>query len=131
MLTIIDKIASEKNDADTVAMGVFAVNAMVKKFPMLLKNSDLNDLNNKDSMFVQEIVSLKKHPKKVVKSAVAEFLNLLKQESMSKLKAKDPNIREKHYTDDARIKEKFDADSSEDEMPELEEGDEVEGDDGY
>lgn len=64
-----------------------------------------------------------------MKSAVAEFFNLIKKDKMSKLKAKDPHTKSKKYTDDEKIKRKFDYsgseeyNSDEDSMPELEDGD--------
>jgi len=95
-----DKLVSGKNDAEIIAIGIFAINAMVKKFPSLLK--DLDDkgnikptINENDSLWIGEIADYRKHKQKVVKSAVAEFFNLIKKDKMSKLKASDPHTKSK------------------------------------
>jgi len=60
VLAIIDKLVCGKNDADIIAVGIFAINAMIKKFPLLLK--DLDDqgnikpnINENESLWIGEI----------------------------------------------------------------------------
>lgn len=97
ILTIIDKIVSGKNDDDIISLGIFAINAMIKKYPKLLKDIDsegnFKEINENTSLWIMDIVHMRKHKKKVVKAAVAEFMNLIKKEKMSKLKASDPHLK--------------------------------------
>lgn len=99
ILTIVDKLVSRKNKDDIIALGIFAINAMIKKFPNLLKDIDnegnFKPLNENTSLWIGDIVALRKVKIKVVRASVAEFFNLLKKEKMSKLKAKDPHVKTK------------------------------------
>lgn len=72
---------------------------MIKKFPNLLKDLDnegnFKEINENTSLWIGDIVALRKQKKKVVRAAVAEFFNLIKKEKMSKLKASDPHVKSK------------------------------------
>lgn len=72
---------------------------MIKKFPNLLKDIDsegnFKQINENTSLWIGDIVALRKQKAKVVRAAVAECFNLLKKEKMSKLKASDPHVKTK------------------------------------
>jgi len=60
LLTIIDKLVNDKSDPEIIATGIFCINAMLKKNPILLKEFDENGelierLNEKDSLWIGEI----------------------------------------------------------------------------
>jgi len=63
-LAIVDKLVSQKSDAEIISLGIFAINAMIKKFPNLLKDIDqegnFKEINENTSLWIGDIVALRK-----------------------------------------------------------------------